>query len=978
MQRKGFLQLVAEDMQQVFNGKYDDVTVLFPNKRAQLFMNDLLMAQHGEGPMWTPHYMTISELFEELTDVMVADPLFLICRLYQVYQKVTKTNETLDHFYSWGELMLSDFEDVDNNMTDAKALFANISDLQDLTSFDYLSAEQKKALEQFFGNFSPEKHSYLQGEFTNIWNALYPIYTQFRESLLAEKKAYGGMMKRLVAEALKNDDGTLSAKLGTRNFIVVGFNVLNSTEKAMFNFLKEERNTLFYWDYDQGYADTEAGMFIKENMLQFPNRFAGRDFYNNLKTDTEKKISIISSPTEDAQSRYITKWLKQKDITTDNHTAIVLCNEKILNSVLHSIPASIDGKDLELNITMGYPLNEMPVFGLVNVLMDLQAHGRTSGNSWRYSVVSRVLRHPYITRMSNGASTDLLERIKQRNMMFPPDSMFHDNPVIEKIFTPCKSVKEITAYLSGIVEEASLFESDSALFVESIYHTFKTINRIGTVIESTPGFDINLDTYGRLLNQHLKGLSIPFHGEPAIGLQVMGFLETRNLDFDNIILLSASEGQMPRVTQNNSFIPYTLRVAYGMTTLEKKISIYAYYYYRLLQRARNITLMYCDGESVLSKGEMSRFILQTLIEHKKLFAPNIRIEQLALSSESKVDKMIETGVCGSEEATMRIRHLYDLAFEQEFKESHNGREMLLSPSVLNTYIDCKRKFFLKYIAGLSKDEEVSEEVDNAMFGTIFHYCMEQIYKPLKGRQVQSSYLLNLARDNKAIESIVNESFAINFFQQPKGQKFYAPEYNGDNLLNKHVVTRYVKKQLKSDAERCPFTILGVECKRYSTLEIPCDWGTLKVRIGGIIDRMEKVSDAVENPGSSQERIRIVDYKTNNKAQSTRNLENLFDGNKANRAYNVLQALYYCSIVSEKESLPVFPELIYVKPEVRGAVKIGKDPVLDFSAEYKKEYDSRLTELLQTMFSPKTDFEKTKLTAHCQYCDFCKLCNRDAQ
>lgn len=977
MNRKGFLQLVAEDMHRTFGGNYSEVTMVFPNKRAQLFMNEKLAALHDDSPMWTPRYVTISDLFENLSDVITADPISLVCTLYKVYQEVTGSQETLDHFYSWGELMISDFDDIDNNLTDAEKLFANITDLQDMTSFDYLSENQKEALKHFFSNFNPDRRSTLQGKFKNVWNALYPIYKRFHEELLHEKKAYGGMMKRLVAEAIKGKDrDQLVRKLQTKHYLIVGFNVLNATEKALFKFLKEECNTVFYWDYDKAYAETEAGQFIKENMQLFPNRFTDADYFNNIASDTEKHISIISSPTEDAQSRYVTQWLKQNEVTLDNRTAIVLCNEKLLNSVLHSIPTSADGKNVALNVTMGFPLSEMPIYGYVTTLLELQAHGRTTTGNWRYSVACKVLRHPYTKRLTDGASIELLTTMKARNMMFPADSMFDGNPVLRTIFSKCSSPKEMTPYLIDIIEKVGAFDEESPLFKESIYNAFTLVNRIGNILEERTEFVINMDTYGRLLRQLMKNHSIPFHGEPAIGLQVMGFLETRNLDFDNIIMLSTNEGQMPRITQNNSFIPYTLRIAYGMTTLEKKTSIYAYYYYRLLQRARNITLMYCDGESAMAKGEMSRFMLQTLVEQKRLFAPNVTIEQKTLFAESSIERSTELNIGTSPEILDRLRQLYDLTYEEEYKAAHRNSQMLLTPSAINCYIDCKRKFYLKYIAGLGKEEDIMEEVDNAMFGTLFHYCMETLYRPLLHRQVQSSYLYHLAEDRETIEHVVDESFAVNFFHLPKGQPAYNLKYNGDNLLNRHVLIRYVTKQLKNDAQRCPFTLLGIESKHYRILEVPCDWGSIKVRIGGIIDRYEMVDGSHDPQGKNIERIRIVDYKTSNRAQQTRSVHELFDASCKTRAYHILQALYYCSVMAEKEQHPIFPELLYIKAKESVPVSIGKNAIIDFVTEVSKDYDEELSSTIASIFSSNAEYPTTNNSHNCEYCDFKQLCNKD--
>ena len=966
MERKGFLQLVAEDMNELFGGDYSDVTVVFPNKRASLFMNQWLVAQGGDKPLWTPRYVTISDIFDTLSNVTVADTIYLVCRLHQVYQEMLGTDTSLDRFYAWGELLVSDFDDIDNNMVEAKTLFANISDLDDLTSFDYLSEEQLEALRQFFFSFDASRKTALKENFQSVWQHLYPVYQAFHDTLLAERKCYGGMQKRLVVDAIRQSPAAVAQRLTSRHYVVVGFNVLSETEKQLFKFLKAERDTVFYWDYDKAYLDTEAGTFIRQNQQLFPNRFAERDYYDNFRHDTTKSITFVSAPTEDAQSRYLTQWLQRPDISIDNRTAIVLCNEKILNSVLHAIPSAIDGSSVLLNVTMGFPLTDTPIYSFLCTLLDLQTHGRTQTGNWRYTQVAAVLKHPYTVWLSDGTATELLATLNRKSILFPSDELFAANDFLALVFAHQDTAEQLTRYLAAVIERIGSFQSASPLFAESVYNAYTLVSRIGTIQETLPSFSVSKDTYSRLLRGLLRSKSIPFHGEPAIGLQVMGLLETRNLDFDNLIMLSVNEGQMPRISMNNTFIPYTLRTLHGMTTIEKQTSLYAYYFYRLLGRARNVTLMFNSSTEGLNQGEMSRFLMQLQIEQNRLFAPGVKIQLRALVAATDILPEKDEEIYSSPAVLEKLYHRFSLAYEVEYSEQHHGAKMTLSPSAINDYLDCRRRFFLHYVVGMKAEDELSDDVDDAMFGTLLHYCMEQIYRPCVGRQVQSRYLLSMAQDTEKLSLLVDQAFAKHVFKTLNSQL----PYNGHQLLNKHVLITYIKMQLQYDAQACPFTLLGVEAPAYAQLSVPTADGTVPVRIGGVIDRYERTPEG---------HIRIVDYKTSSRPQTASSLQALFSPDQKNRSHHLLQALYYCHVVTETETRqPVYPQLMYVKlpPAKRmQAAQLGKEPISDFRQQLKADYHEQLMAVIQEIFSSQTAFSKTSLPDNCKYCDFKNVCGK---
>ena len=501
-----YLQLVAEDLNRRCNGHFENLTVVFPNKRASLFLDQHLFALAGH-PVWAPRYTSISELFQSLSTLTVADPIQLVCMLYKAYQESgggTDT-ETLDQFWSWGELMLSDFQDIDNNMVNARNLFVNIADIDDLTSFDFLTPEQIEALRHFFPTFN-------------------------ETSLLKE---------RFLEKGISDGD-----ELQGRQFAIVGFNVLNETERRLFRHLKQEAETLFYWDYDNLYMKRgentfEAGRFIQQNIADFGNDLADPRLYDNFARP--KHIHFIASPTETAQTRHagsVLQTLKQTETTAvgtaSSDTAVVLCNESLLQPMLHAIPS-----DTEANITMGFPMTGTPVSSLLIALMDLQLRGLTAKrDAWRYNAVATVLKHPLIYATAGDVGTRLFKQMKSQHILFPTPSFFAESPFLSLVFTPQADVAGMLAWLIDIVQQMGR-QPLSPLDTESVFDAFTLLNRLQRIHEQGLLL-VQPITLQRLLMQIVKARTIPFHGEPAVGMQVMGILETRNLDLRLLLLPSAA------------------------------------------------------------------------------------------------------------------------------------------------------------------------------------------------------------------------------------------------------------------------------------------------------------------------------------------------------------------------------------------------------------------------------------------------------
>lgn len=958
---ESFLKLVAADLYKHTKGNLAHTAVVFPNKRAGLFFNEYL-AQESDSPIWSPAYVSISELFRSLSPWEVGDPVKLVCELYKIFRRETQSTETLDDFYFWGEMLISDFDDADKNKVDTDKLFSNLQDLRNIMDdYTFIDDEQEEAIRQFFQNFSIERRTALKERFISLWDVLGNIYKGFRESLASQNIAYEGMMYRHVIEHLDVD------KLPYEKYVFVGFNVLNKVEHTLFTQLKDAGKAVFYWDYDEFYMKEnrqavthEAGEFIRRNLRDFPSPLSGELFKNLSKP---KEVHYIASSTENAQARYLPQWIRNNLTTPEKETAVVLCNEALLQPVLHSLPAEVK----HVNITMGFPLSQTPVYSFLIALLELHTHGfNFKSGRYTFQSVVTLLKHPY-TRQLTGQAELLEKELTRNNRFYPLPGELGKDEFLTRLFTPlsgnlnlCIRLSETLQQVAGIYQANTSGTEDTdafnQLYRESLFKAYTTINRFRTLIEEDE-LTVQSETFRRLLVKVLSATNIPFHGEPAIGMQVMGVLETRNLDFRHLVLLSVNEGQLPKSGGDSSFIPYNLRKAFGMTTIEHKIAVYAYYFYRLLQRAERITLIYNTSSDGLNRGEWSRFMLQFLIEW-----PHPITRQFLEAGQSPQGTSPIT-VEKTPDVMRRMQSLFDVRANPKAK---------FSPSALNYYLDCPLKFYYRYVAGLSAPDEVSAEIDSATFGSIFHYAAEHIYKDLTthGKVINKEALETLLRNEVKLQDYVDTAFKKLFFNVPQNEK---PEYNGVQLINSAVIARYLKQLLQNDLRYAPFTFIASEMEVDEPIDIQTPKGVIKSRIGGIVDRMD----------SKDGTLRIVDYKTGGDADTPPHVESLFIPDKKRSNY-VFQTFLYAAIMCRKQpTMKIAPALLYIhraatetySPVIQmGEPRKPKEAVEDFS-KYEKEYRERLQGLLEEIFNPEKSFTQTEIIEKCTYCDFKALCKR---
>ena len=964
---KTFLQMVAHDLHDKIGNDLSHVALVFPNKRAGLFFNEYL-AFETKQPVWSPNYLTITELYQQLSAEKLADPLRLVCELYKVYREETLSEETLDDFYFWGELLINDFDDIDKNLVNADKLLSNLQDLKNIMDdFEFLDPEQEKSIRQFFQNFSVERRTQLKEKFISLWDKLGDIYRHYKRNLLHQGIAYEGMLYRNVTERLNPN------LLKYEKYVFVGFNALNKAEANFFRYLRDAGKALFYWDYDIFYTHMptsrhEGGEFLKRNLTEFPNELP-QEWFDCLRKD--KKVRYISAPTENAQARYLPQWIRDTLTGDEKENAVVLCNEALLLPVLHSIPSDVN----YVNITMGFPLAQTPVYSFINAVLDLQTKGyRTDTGRYLFEAVQTILKHPYTRQLSPQAEF-VEQQLTRSNRFYPLPSELKQDDFLAKVFTPCLNIKALCTYLTDLLKEISVLyrhseteespetETKTAsadlfnqLYRESLFKSYTMINRFIHLIEEGV-LPIRIDTLRHLLTRVLRATHIPFHGEPAIGLQIMGILETRNLDFKNLIMLSLNEGQLPKGGGESSFIPYNLRKTFGMTTVENKNAVYAYYFYRLLQRAENITLLYNTSSEGLNRGEWSRFMLQFLVEWPH---PITRL-------------YLEAGQSPQTSKEIRLEKVQEIVdvLHRSYNFALNGQAITLSPSALNTYMDCRMKFYFQYIARLQAPEEVSATIDSALFGTIFHRSAELIYQDLtaNGKMIHKEDLERLLRNEPRLDNYVATAFKEKFFHVSPEEK---PEYNGLQLINSKVIASYLRQLLRNDLQYAPFEMVGMEIKVKERIEISTCHGPVQLQIGGTIDRLDRKEGV----------LRIVDYKTGGSPKIPANIEQLFTPAEGRPNY-IFQTFLYAAIVNQKEKCRVAPSLLYIhrasSETYSPVIEIGeprktKVPVTDFSL-FEEEFRERFKVLLEEIYNPQEPFTQTEDIKKCGFCDLKGLCGK---
>lgn len=991
-----FLEQVAQSLRQKFGNNLGNVIVIFPNKRASLFLNDYLAT---DGQVLAPKYMSIKEFFCELSPLTIASPIESVIRIYKIFKQLSQSDATLDNFYGWGERILADFEDVDKNMGDAHLIFRDLKDYQDLSTEDALFDEEQKATLQRFAVDFQKNEGEIRQRYNDLWQHMHQLYTSLREQLQAEGKAYEGQLYRDVVERLETDGIALPANAD--KVVFVGFNVLDEVEKSLFTYLKEQGKALFYWDYDLYYvkhedgkykpSESEAGTFLAENLNNFGNELDDA-YFDNLRKHTKDSITFAKADTDTIQAQYITQWLdptKEASNQTDEQqekpvvhydkqhardTAVVLCDEKMLQPALHALPF---GDNEPINVTMGYPLSHTSAFAKLSNEMDKELTDQPIPASPTLAQLEE-----YLTKLQEFIDNELHKMAKVQAVDSSEEGEDEDEEVTETEDWLQVLQKESYYQLHKVIEEfQEMLTNNSSLIAVS---EGSTVSALSVVM------------LFKLIRQVIRRRSMPFHGEPAIGLQVMGMLETRCLDFRHVLLLSTGEGILPQKATEASFIPFTIRSAYRLTTYVKKTAVFAYYFYRLMQRTETITLLYNCSTQGTRKGEMSRFMRNMLIDPELLD----KVKFIHLKSTPTPSKPTS--------ATEIV------------SDGKNTTLYKFSPSALTQYLTCPRSYYYKYVEKLQAPRADADIISVADLGTVVHKTAEDLYtKVLNEGSITPSRLEACLKDKGLIDKLIDDAF----------NEVFGADNKQNITFTKETVRNYIKKLIrfeKSDKTRVTsFEFIKAEFgeEKADNCKAPIKnlaTGKDEFCIYGKIDRID-LADLADGLGKC---IRVIDYKTGGNSNTAESMDKLFnyrimdekkkdDANEKKKGKGgkdsdpkpqdkfpkyIFQTFVYCLILKKLletksgNDIPLIqtlrrtpdakicPALYYInqtpKTDFTPYLQIGDNICFDFE-RYAAEFESKLEKLLAQITDPDNKFEGIPYNDYgiCSYCDFRQLCHK---
>jgi RecB family exonuclease len=955
---QSFIQQLIQDILAGHPEGLSKVCLVFPTRRAGLFFKREL-AKKTDKPIWAPGILGIQDLIQTLTPRQIPDNLSLLFELYQSYLKYLP-GESFEKFYPWGQLLLKDYDEIDRYLVDAPKIFRNIQDLKDIDATFSMADEDIERIKDFWKTFSDRDLSTLKKEFLSTWEVLAKVYVDYKARLKAKDMLYEGLAYRLLAET-KTEELLMHPFFKEYEHIVfAGFYALSTAEELIIQNLITNKKASIYWDADRYYMEDErqeAGRFLRKGKLIKPNfKWTGNYF------EQPKTIEIIGVPLQVGQAKALGSALSdllEKEKGSLENTAVVLPDENMLFPMLYSLPANLPA----VNITMGYPLHYTPLYALFENIMNLHKNGRMKDGqptAYYHRDVLNVVMHPYIQLIDGDGVRAWLKRYEAGQWIYIGAKHLENEKApafFKKIFTGLTSVAEAFPYfleLLHLIQQAMQAQDASnpsknqygaRLESEYIYHFYTQLKRLQDIVKEHEIL-LSLNSFWSLFKEIIFSTKIPFTGEPLQGLQVMGFLETRVLDFENVFILSVNEGVLPAGGKQHSFIPYSLRKGYGLPTFEEQDAIYAFHFYRLLQRAKNIQLYHNTEVKSLSAGEKSRYLLQIEYELKKKLGPKLNLVKKLISTDIQPHALFPVLVEKGEEVTKRLLRYFP-------KEGADSTYMpKFSATALSSYINCKLQFYFRYIAKLKELEEVEDYIEANTFGSILHKAMELVY--LKKEPVTISFL---EKAKQRAEEIVLQAIREVFPALDEG------ELEGKNLLLKQVIVALVKKILDNDKKELPFQILDLEKQIEIKLEItPAGHPNPKhVILNGYLDRVDL----------HEEDVRILDYKTGEVKLNDKGMEALFtlpDHKIAFQGY-FYAWLYWKQNQASKIKVGIYP----VVKLNEGIQYLNQGATL--SESFLKEFELRLIKLLQEIFTKEKPFEQVAETDKCLYCAYTGICGR---
>lgn len=931
-----FLGNVAEQILAKYGHDLRSICIVLPNKRAAQFLYKELAIRNNNNPIWAPKIKTSVQLLREYTSLISADRILLINELFKIHTEITERTEPLHKFFPWGEILLNDFNDIDKYRVPAKILYSTIAAEKEMgLDFSYLTEMQLEAIKRFWGQFAANEQK-ANADFIEIWQNLFPIYESFKNKLREKGIGFDGMIYRDAADSISKN-----WKAGLfKEYIIVGFNQLDSCERELFDTIISNENHTFYWDYDLHYASNpkhEAGLFARKF-----NKYHSLDKALDDLKHKQTNIHFLACATDAGQAQWMGKIMLENNLNPGN-TGIILPKEEILPSLLNAIPAHYP----KINITMGFPIYLSSIYPLAEALFNLKKNTKIgNSNTWYYFPwLKKILQNSYIQAIIPNEAKAKMEEWKLRMYINSKELNEHLALFSDTIFSEKGLENYYVDFLNLLVKLQENFENRLPLIDQQIIPiVYKELKRLHELVDSKE-FSENPNDQLKIIQSTLRSLKVPFIGEPVEGLQIMGPLESRSLDFENVIIPNMNEGSFPGDGGENTYIPHSLRKTFGLPGPDEKIAAQSYFFYRLLHKAKNVYLLYNTESDGLSSGEKSRYLWQ--IENE-------------LSNFSIHNQTLSNRFVAHNDVDIRVEKTPIIMAELE-KFTQEGGQKSISPTAFSSYLSCSLKFYFSKIARLREDEILEDEIDSKKFGNILHETLEILYQPYLGKQLQLADFkvireqLNQVLD-QAFEKVATENTGL--------------KIDSENIIIKELIKEYALKVLNNDESRIPFKIIGTEWgkNREDAMFFHLKTSDQKytVRFFGIVDRIDEKDGIIE----------IIDYKTGNVDLGIKSLDSIFSEEMSNRKKALLQTFLYEEMYKETidPNADTIAKIYSLKetsnPLIHHKLKKGE------SKESVREIMlSNLNLSIDRLFNKEIAFTQTNNLDNCKYCEFRGICNR---
>lgn len=952
-----FLSEVADHLLTKHANHLGDCTVVFPNRRAGLFLKKHL-SKKVEKPVWSPTVLSLEDFLFRFSHTKKVDTLTLIFELYESFKQHQSSGEGFETFYFWGEMLLRDFEEVDHYLVSSKQLFHHIkSDRQIAEDFYFLDEEQEKLIQKFWQEFFPSA-SKSQEQFVETWKILDSVYQSFKKRLKKDGIGYTSHIYRELTEKIQNEQLSIGGPV-----IFAGFNALTPVEELLIKHFVAEHDAEVLWDIDAYYLKNdvqEAGGFLRQYQK---DPIFGKSFPEVIPATINqgKQVDVTGVSLEVGQAKAIGERVEEliDKGASPEEIVIILPQDYMLFPVLNAIPEQVE----KLNVTMGYPLKETPLFGLLEASLEVQEHMQLSaenGLSFYHKPTLDVLSHPYLYKEEKNPLDKLIKDIKKKNQVrvFQSDILEVGSTVLNTIFRQVNEDEDYAKYLRSVVEILGQQVVERfGLEREYLYHFQQLLSRLNQILEKQTE-KVDLKTFKGLFRKATRSVRIPFSGEPVEGLQIMGVLETRNLDFKHVFMLNMNEDIFPAAQRNGSFIPYRIRKAFGLPTFEVQDSIYAYLFYRLFQRSERLSFYYNMYADFGMSGEVSRFIRQLELESE------LKIQRKKLSNSIQVKERLPISIEKTQEVLDRLYIYSDRVPPKDQKK--------LSASALNVYYNCKLQFYFKYVLRLFSGDELSDELDKRNFGNVLHMTLEYLYEDaIAGKQDGSVTENDFFKIRNSVDGAIEKAFRKHFGMGEK-RKF---ELKDRNVVMADLIRKFVNKIIDMDEAYAPFSIVGLEKKYHQNFPIQANGQTYNVQLGADIDRVDRKEQAV----------RVIDYKSGKDAREIESLDKIFDPTpgtnwKDGRNKAGFQTLFYAMLYTSNHGNDhaVIPGLLNMQelfqPDFDYRLTLGGDPLTD-ARPYLEIFEAKLKELISEIFDMTRPFDQTEDESRCKFCDFKGICGR---